>query len=126
LGLDWIEVELFVIPEEEITYDAVLTIECNDAEEPVIEVQLTGIGIAGCTGGSVGDVNTDTRINVLDVLAVVNYILGLVPLGEGGLCRTDCKADGNINVLDALNIEYYFRHHSRVSGRQPVQDSYHA
>ena len=51
-----------------------------------------------------GDVTGDGEINVLDVLAVVNHILGIVLLDEDGECRADCKGDDVINVLDALGI----------------------
>ncbi|RQW78538.1 MAG: T9SS C-terminal target domain-containing protein, partial [Geobacter sp.] len=57
---------------------------------------------AGC--GTIGDVNNDAAINVLDVLSVVNDILGIVPLDAGGKCRADCNGDDAINVLDALGI----------------------
>lgn len=51
-----------------------------------------------------GDVNGDGGINVLDVLAVVNHILGIVLLDEDGQWRADCNGDGSVNVLDALGI----------------------
>jgi hypothetical protein len=51
-----------------------------------------------------GDVNNDGNINVLDVLAALNHILGIVPLDEQGQWRADCNGDGQINVLDALGI----------------------
>jgi hypothetical protein len=85
------------------TFQATLTILCNDEDTPEAYVSLNGIGVEGCQG-DIGDVNGDAAINVLDVLATVNEILGVVPLDEFGLCRADCKADGTINVLDALNI----------------------
>ncbi len=58
--------------------------------------------VEGC--GTIGDVNNDAAINVLDVLAVVNDILGTVPLTTDGRCRADCNGDASINVLDALGI----------------------
>ncbi|UCE17158.1 MAG: dockerin type I repeat-containing protein [Gemmatimonadota bacterium] len=51
-----------------------------------------------------GDVNGDGGINVLDVLAVVNDILGTVPLTGDAPIRADCNGDEEINVLDALGI----------------------
>ena len=98
------EVIITFEPIAEESYEGMLTLGCNDAEEPELEVHLYGVGIVGCPGGELGDVTGDASINVLDVLAVINEILGLVPLDEGGLCRADCKGDGSINILDALNI----------------------
>lgn len=51
-----------------------------------------------------GDINCDGGINVLDVLATVNHILGTVPLTGGPLDRADCNDDTAINVLDAVGI----------------------
>jgi PKD repeat protein len=51
-----------------------------------------------------GDINCEGGINVLDVLAVVNHILGTVELMGMPLQRADCNDDGGVNVLDALGI----------------------
>jgi uncharacterized protein (TIGR02145 family) len=61
--------------------------------------------------GEKGDVNADGTINVLDILSVVNHILGIVILDEQGSWRADCNesegsctGDGIINIMDALKI----------------------
>jgi PKD repeat protein/putative intracellular protease/amidase len=52
-----------------------------------------------------GDINCEGGINVLDVLSVVNHILGTSPIiGQGPLERADCNDDGKINIVDALGI----------------------
>ena len=51
-----------------------------------------------------GDINCEGGINVLDVLATVNHILGTAPLIGGPLDRADCNNDGSVNILDALGI----------------------
>jgi len=51
-----------------------------------------------------GDVNGDGNINVLDVLAVINHILGIQLLDKDALWYADCNDDGQLNVLDALGI----------------------
>ncbi|UCE17296.1 MAG: VCBS repeat-containing protein [Gemmatimonadota bacterium] len=51
-----------------------------------------------------GDINCDDGIDVLDILAVVNHILGNTILAGGPLERADCNGDGGVNVLDALSI----------------------
>jgi hypothetical protein len=50
--------------------------------------------------GQIGDCNGDGVINVLDVLWVVNCILGIVPKP----CECDCNGDGANNILDALCV----------------------
>ena len=51
-----------------------------------------------------GDVNCAGGINVLDVLATINHILGTVPLAGAPLDRADCNGNGTVNILDALGI----------------------
>ena len=54
--------------------------------------------------GRRGDPTGDGSINVLDILAVANHILGISELIGDAFCRGDCKGDGVINILDALAI----------------------
>jgi hypothetical protein len=51
-----------------------------------------------------GDVNCQDGINILDVLTVVNHILGTAELTGAPLQRADCNADGKVNIVDALGI----------------------
>ena len=51
-----------------------------------------------------GDIDCSGDINVLDVLAVVNHILGSSYLVGEPFDRADCNKDGSVNVLDALSI----------------------
>jgi PKD repeat protein len=52
-----------------------------------------------------GDINCEGGINVLDVLSVVNHILGTsILVGIGPLERADCNDDGGVNIMDALGI----------------------
>jgi len=52
-----------------------------------------------------GDTNSDGAVNVLDVVAIVNVILGLTdPVGDCGAISADFDGDGAINVLDIVGI----------------------
>jgi uncharacterized protein (DUF3820 family) len=52
-----------------------------------------------------GDCNSDGVINVLDVLAVINHILGTVPITDPyALVRADCNCNGVVNIVDAVGI----------------------
>lgn len=51
-----------------------------------------------------GDVNFDNTVNVLDIVNVVNDILGVSPLSEESFIPADVNLDGIINVIDILNI----------------------
>lgn len=51
-----------------------------------------------------GDPTEDCIINILDVLATVNHILGITLLTDNALIIADCNGDGTINILDTLSI----------------------
>ncbi len=77
--------------------------ENADAKEYSIEV--------GKCASIKADVNGDCIINVLDVVQIVNAILGKVEPDEDQMWRADCdgqigfcNGDGGINVLDAMKI----------------------
>jgi hypothetical protein len=50
------------------------------------------------------DVNQDGQVNILDVLATVNIILGILQPTPDQEWAADCNADGNVDILDALGI----------------------
>ena len=52
-----------------------------------------------------GDLNVDGIVNVLDVITVVNYVIGsLEDLSFDELCAADNNNDGIVNVLDIVAI----------------------
>ena len=52
--------------------------------------------------GVVGDVNQDGFVNVLDVVGMLNYILGtLIPSNEQ-YALSDINQDDNLNILDIV------------------------
>jgi hypothetical protein len=69
---------------------------CDD--EHTIQVSCRGVR---CKNR--GDIVLDGKINILDVLEVVNEILG-IKLPPGMDCRADCNDDGVINIQDALAL----------------------
>ena len=50
-----------------------------------------------------GDVSGDGIINVIDIVTLVNYILG-GSLTDEGLCASDLNEDGLINVIDIVTL----------------------
>ena len=52
-------------------------------------------------GGLKGDVNGDGKVNVSDVTALVNMILGVIPKD---ITRGDVNGDGNVNVSDVTAL----------------------
>ena len=54
------------------------------------------------TIGSLGDVNADGEVNVLDVVIVVNFALYFEEPSEVEFWASDLNEDGSINVLDVV------------------------
>ncbi len=51
-----------------------------------------------------GDINLDDVVNILDVVNLVQAILGLEELNENQICNADINVDGVINILDVVGI----------------------
>ena len=58
-------------------------------------------GISPC---SVGDVNCDDAINILDVVQIVSFILGNLEFGQEQEILSDINADGVVNVIDIVQL----------------------
>ena len=51
-----------------------------------------------------GDVTLDDVVNILDVVNLVQAILGLEDLSDNQICNADINIDGVVNILDAVAI----------------------
>ena len=54
--------------------------------------------------GNSGDANLDDNLDVLDVVSIVNHVLGISPLDVAAQCEADYNTDGGIDVLDVVSI----------------------
>ena len=50
----------------------------------------------------IGDLNQDNEINVLDIVYLVNIILGTIEIDDVLLCLSDFNQDGDINIQDIV------------------------
>ena len=66
----------------------------------VIEQLLNG----NCTDWQIGDVNNDDIINVLDIVNLINYILGISFPNECEYFVSDINGDLNLEILDIVLI----------------------
>jgi len=72
--------------EEAINYNPNATVDDGSCEYPAL----------------IGDLNQDTQINVLDVVVLVNIILGLENPSDYQLVAGDINSDNNINIQDVI------------------------
>ena len=59
---------------------------------------------------SIGDVNLDGKINILDVTAIQKHLAQIITLENNALALADTNADDKINILDATQIQKYLAH----------------
>lgn len=59
---------------------------------------------SNCPSAGTGDVNGDMATNVLDIVQIVNYILGSVDFDDCTFDSADINGDGAANVLDIVAI----------------------
>tara|TARA_Y100001968_G_C19005386_1_gene547938 strand:- start:15 stop:650 length:636 start_codon:yes stop_codon:yes gene_type:complete len=50
------------------------------------------------------DLNLDGTINIVDIIATVNIIIGNINPTESELCAGDINNDGTINIVDVISI----------------------
>ena len=53
---------------------------------------------------SLGDLNDDNFINIVDVVQLVNIVLGVIDPSGYQMIVSDMNLDGNINILDVVQL----------------------
>jgi len=51
-----------------------------------------------------GDVNDDGQLNVLDIVQIVNYVLGNLEFSNSQISSADVNIDGLVNILDIVTL----------------------
>tara|TARA_B110000196_G_scaffold92791_1_gene80305 strand:- start:1344 stop:1604 length:261 start_codon:yes stop_codon:yes gene_type:complete len=51
-----------------------------------------------------GDVNFDSVLNILDIVIVVNYVLGNDTPTSSEFAAADLNGDGTLNILDIVTL----------------------
>ncbi|MCW8965204.1 MAG: hypothetical protein OQK82_00745, partial [Candidatus Pacearchaeota archaeon] len=88
----------------------------NDQVPTIVEKPLD-VQLPGCSGSSVtptpaptgtlGDVNNNDSIDIVDALLVAQSYVGLNPVGFDSL-NGDVNCDDDIDIVDALLIAQYY------------------
>jgi hypothetical protein len=71
-------------------------------------------GSGGPSCNAAGDVNGDEVVNILDIVGIVNHILGTSPLDDAVLCAGDYNGDDIVNILDIVGIVNYILGNGRM------------
>lgn len=87
-------------------------VQAADEEETIVSGKKTSAAItvneADNDEYTIGDVNTDGKINLLDGMWVLRYYNGEKTLTSTQLKAADTTGDGSVTLLDALQIMRYF------------------
>ena len=87
-------------------------VHAADEEETIVSGKKTSAAItineADNDEYTIGDVNTDGKINLLDGMWVLRYYNGEKTLTSTQLKAADTTGDGSVTLLDALQIMRYF------------------
>jgi hypothetical protein len=51
-----------------------------------------------------GDINMDDYVNVLDIVLMVNFVLGTQELSPNQIQLADMNDDGIVNILDVVSL----------------------
>jgi hypothetical protein len=51
-----------------------------------------------------GDVNSDQSVDILDIVQIVNYIMGNITFDENQICAANMNGDAGLNILDIVQI----------------------
>jgi hypothetical protein len=78
-------------------------------------------GTGGCDTAGTGDVNADGATNVLDIVAIVNVILGGAFADDCAALSADMNGDGAANVLDIVSIVNIILGGARTSDATSVE-----
>ena len=70
---------------------------------------ITDLAIKFTTNGDdisciIMDLNLDGSINIVDVISVVNIIIGLSSPTDTQLCSADINMDGTVNIVDVIAL----------------------
>jgi hypothetical protein len=106
LNSSWTEFEQFtIIPESTVIIRTVLTGTRNDGEDndSYFDDLSLNIFTSPSCNSIMGDLNNDGTVNILDVIQLVNIIMGLEPSEYQGAVG-DMNNDGDYNVLDVVLI----------------------
>jgi len=95
------------IPTQESDIQIKYYIQSIDLTGRVETLPMAGYYSFNTIGGTPvesGDVNMDGQINVLDIVSVVNYVLGLGDLTNYQSQLADMNNDDTVNILDIISI----------------------
>ena len=95
------DVAVILLEQDISSYEELILTVTGYNTTTLVETIIVG---DGCIQDLVGDINGDAVINILDVVIVVNIVLGLQPEENCYLELSDINSDGVLNILDIVLV----------------------
>jgi hypothetical protein len=95
------DVTVSFTPDQTGTFELILSITSNDPQKLVASVTVTGYGTP------TGDLGGDGNLDILDLISLINIILGQSPTpvpGSQDFQAADLTGDGALNILDIVDL----------------------
>jgi hypothetical protein len=97
-----VNIKFGVLSEEEDLYIAFWEDDRSTGKELLTNIYAQLISPSSGSNCTVFDVNDDNNVDVLDVVQMVNIVLGNIVPDDYQSCAADVNSDGNIDVLDVV------------------------
>ena len=87
-----------------VDQEGILQYANNEIDTELMLYVLNELVGESCSDWSLGDVNNDSMINILDIVLMVNFILDVNQPDECSGYVSDFNDDGLINILDVIQL----------------------
>ena len=87
-----------------VDQEGILQYANNEIDTEWMHYVLNELIDDSCSDWLLGDVNNDTTLNILDIVTLVNFVLGTDQPEECQLEASDLNQDSGLNILDIVQL----------------------
>jgi len=87
-----------------VDQEGILQYANNEIDTEWMHYVLSQLVGDSCSDWLLGDVNNDTTLNILDIVTLVNFVLGTDQPEECQLEASDLNQDTGLNILDIVQL----------------------
>tara|TARA_B100000579_G_C22633540_1_gene757870 strand:- start:179 stop:685 length:507 start_codon:yes stop_codon:yes gene_type:complete len=87
-----------------VDQEGILQYANNEIDTEWMHYVLNELVGNSCSDWQLGDVNNDTILNILDIVTLVNFVLGATEAEGCQLETSDLNQDGGLNILDIVQL----------------------
>jgi len=87
-----------------VDQEGILQYANNEIDTEWMHYVLSQLMGDSCSDWLLGDVNNDTTLNILDIVTLVNFVLGTDQPEECQLEASDLNQDSGLNILDIVQL----------------------